>query len=155
MTLKEKPSGFPRHRWGRAPHETDAARLATLGVAWLATCAARRVVEHDAGRRRARRVCIPSTRAIALKPINLGPATDLNLTDRPIEGEVAAALKVYSPSDIEEANASESCESDDDSDDDDDVADNEGRCDTGGSEGGPDGKSQADCAASAQDGGSL
>ena len=75
MTLKEKPSGFPRHRWGRAPHETDAARLATLGVAWLATCAARRVVEHDAGRRRARRVCIPSTRAIALKPINLGPAT--------------------------------------------------------------------------------
>jgi hypothetical protein len=71
------------------------------------------------------------------------------------EGEVAAALKVYSPSDIEEANASESCESDDDSDDDDDVADNEGRCDTGGSEGGPDGKSQADCAASAQDGGSL
>ena len=71
------------------------------------------------------------------------------------EGEVAAALKVYSPSDIEDANASESCESDDDSDDDDDVADNEGRCDTGGSEGGPDGKSQADCVASAQDGGSL
>jgi hypothetical protein len=76
---------------GQDPARDRCGTARYLGVAWLATCAARRVVEH-ASRRSARRVCIPSTRAIALKPINLGPATDLNLTDRPIEGEVGAAM---------------------------------------------------------------
>ncbi len=134
-TLVEQPEMCVAHRSAWASMNTDASAAAAALAA--AAPAVMRVVK----RRKARHDMVDECACEQL----LGG-----------EGEVAAALRVYSPSDIEDANESESCESDDDSDDDDDVAeDNEGRCDTGGSEGGPEDKSQADCVASAQDGGSL
>ncbi len=121
--LVEQPEIFVVQRSAWASMNTSAAAAAA------AVEAAAAAVRQVAKKRRAAR-CAGD--GVACEQLLVG------------HGEVAAALKVYSPSDEQDAELSESCSSDSD-DDDDDVSDEEEVGDHGDADDGMDGGNHGSC----------